>query len=550
MKFSSWSSWTSKLPKPERYLVIAFAAGIIISFGILAGNSFIANTSAAPAFGGAISAGFIGNPHYLNPVLAPANEVDRALVKILYPSLMRYSSEGKLLPYLAERFAIGEDGKVYDFFLKKKSLWDDGKPITAYDVAFTIKIIQDPNIRSPLSRVWEGVKVEAVSDTTVRFTLQEPYAFFLQNTTIEILPQHIWEKIDAENFPLSEYNKKPVGGGPYSFASFTKNDNTITSIDFKVNASFFGKPPYIQKFTARFYSQNEEAIRAYQQGEIDFLGVPFGSSSFVNSKNASDRLTIFFLPRYFAIFLNEKQNPALGKKSVREALLLAINRDEIISSLLNAQARKVYSPIPRVLDDYYTDDLPRYEFDREQAKELLSKAGFSDTKPLILELTAVQNELLAEVAQMIKQNWEEIGIKVSLRMIELSQLRDQVLQKRNYEGFLFGQALALEPDPFSLWHSSQSEYPGLNLASYKNPEVDKILEELRQNLDKGRQKELFKKFQTIVAKDLPALFLYSPYHLLLSRESIKGIISTPLSFPEDYLNQLPEWYMYTKRASK
>lgn len=548
MSIPYWN-WARGLPKPEYYLVIIFSIGLGVSFLALIFGIFIQKTAKAPAFGGNLTIGFAGTPHYLNPILAPANEVDRILVKILYPSLLRYDQNGKLIPYLAERFEIGDNGKVYDFFLKKGALWDDGKAITANDIAFTVKTIQDPKISSPLSRIWEGVKIEVMNDATVRFTLQEPYAFFLQNATLEILPQHIWKEVSAENFPLSEYNKKPVGAGPYSFSNFAKSDNAITSIDFETNKTFFGDPPYIQKIIARFYSQNEDLFTAYKQKEIDLFGLSF-SSELSRIKFAEPHITQFPLPRYFAIFLNEKKNPALAEKKVREALLRAIDRNTIISSLLNNRARKVHSPIPPVLSEYYENDLPDYEFDGAKAENLLRQAGISEKKHLAVELTIINNNSLMEIGRAVKANWEKIGVSVTLRTVELSQLRDQVLQKRSFEAFLFGQALALQPDPFSLWHSSQSEYPGLNLSSYKNPDVDAVLEKLRKNLDKDAQKELFKKFQSMVAKDIPVLFLYSPDYLVISNSSVKGIASMPLSSPEDYISQLPNWYVYTKRASK
>ena len=549
MKFSLLS-WLKKLPKPERYLVLAFSIALLVSFIALLLDAFVQGTIQAPAFGGSIRGGFIGTPHYINPVFAPANEIDRALVKLLYPSLLRYTQEGKFEPYLAKHFAIGDQGKVYDFFLQEGAVWDDGKPVNAHDVVFTIKTIQDPKISSPIGRLWEGVKVEALDDLTIRFTLPEPYAFFLQNVTTEILPRHIWSQISPENFALSEYNKKPVGAGPYSFVNFTKSDSEITAISFKANPSFFGKPPYIPKLTIRFYLNTEGLFKAYQKGEIDFSPLPMGSSFPPEITNEAGTITAFPLPRYFALFLNEKSNPALAKKAVREALLVAIDRDTLISSVLNNQAQKVYSPIPPILSEYYNPGLSRYDFDLERAKDLLQTSNFSEKKPLKIELSVVSDDSLSKVGHMIAAYWKAAGIEVTIKTRQLSELRDQLLQERSYEIFLFGQALALQPDPFSLWHSSQGEYPGLNLTSYKNPELDKLLEELRQNFDASRQKELFGKFQEIIVRDLPALFLYSPYYLVFTNDSIKGVASRPLSLPEEYINQIPEWYIYTKRASK
>lgn len=538
------------LSKSEQYLILIFAAGLVVSFFWLVAGSFLQGTKKTPAFGGSVTVGMVGTPHSLNPVLAPANEVDKALVKLIYPSLLQYDREGNLAPSLAKDFAIGENGRVYEFSLREGVMWDDGIPLNAHDVVFTIKTIQDPKISSPLFRLWEGVNVEAVNETTVRFTLPDAYAFFLQNVTIGVLPRHIWEGVRAENFALSEKNKEPVGAGPYRLAAVEKSNGTITSIHFTSYQEFFGNTPFIPSLTVRFYATPSDLTEAFQKREVALLSIPFESFTPAVSSEKNAYLTSFPLPRYFAIFLNEKQNPAFGKKDVREALLVAIDRDAMLSSIFGGEAKKVVSPIPATLEKYHVKGLPTYEYNPRRASELLEKAEFSKEKPLKISFTSVRDDRLRQVAQAIAGYWESVGIEVTINTIELGRLRDEVLEGRTYEAFLFGQALALEPDPFSLWHSSQSEYPGLNLTSYKNPELDAILEELRQTFDEGRRKELFEKFQSTLVNDLPALFLYSPSHHVLADNTIQGIVQSPLSSPEDYLNQVSHWYIFTKRVSK
>lgn len=549
MKFVFWE-WLRALPKPERFLVIIFAAALVLSFLALLFNTYLQKTVEAPAFGGNVTVGFVGTPHYINPVIAPANDVDKALVKVVYPSLLRYNEEGKLIPWLAETYAIGDNGKIYEFFLRKGAQWDDGTPITAHDVVYTIHTIQDPKTTSPLARLWEGVKVQAIDDTTVRFTLPEPYAFFLQNVTGGILPRHIWETVSAENFALSEYNKQPIGAGPYRFTTFAKSDSTITSITFDANPDFFGPQPYIPRLEARFYSTPDALLKAYARKEVHVAGISAISLDPSMRLDGDSRKTPFSLPRYFAVFLNDAQNASLRKKEVREALLVGIDRHAIIASTLGDQGEVVDSPIPPVLSAYYASGTPSHPFDAKRAQELLTAGGFTPQKPLKIELTVVNDESLQNIAQMVVANWRAIGIDVTIKTIEIGQLRDEVLQRRSYQAFLFGQALALEPDPFSLWHSSQSEYPGLNLTSYKNRELDSILEELRKTFDEARKKELFAKFQSIISQDVPALFLYSPRYVVLSHATIRGIQSVPLSLPEDYLDYVGNWYIYTKRVSK
>lgn len=542
--------WFFALPKPERILLFIFAGTLAVSFIALLANSYLKQTNQAPAYGGSITIGFVGTPHYINPVIAPANEVDRALIKLVYPSLLHYDQKGALVPFLAERYAVGDNGKVYDVFLKKNAKWEDGQAMTAKDVVFTIKTIQDPKASSPLVRLWQGVGVEALDDYTLRFTLSEPYAFFLQNLTVGILPKHIWESIGEENFSLSEYNKKPVGGGPYRFSTFTKTESAITSIVFKSNATFFGRAAYIPKVTVRFYATPQDLFKAYQSGEVEVAGLSAGAFDPQPKPDTSRKVTPFMLPRYFAIFLNESVNPSLRKKEVRQALWHAINREALIVNVLGSQAQIVNSPIPSVLSKYASSSVVEYPFDIARAGQLLAANGFSLTKPLVIELTIIDDELLGRVAETVVSDWREAGIQATIRRVDINQLRDQVLQKRTYQTFLFGQALALEPDPFSLWHSSQVEYPGFNLSMYRNKTADSILEELRKTFDEQRKKELFAAFQATLTNDVSTIFLYSPYYLVFSPASLYGLEAVPVSLPEDYINGIGDWYIYTKRIVK
>jgi len=504
-------------------------------------------TSTAPAFGGNVTIGFVGSPHYINPVIAQANEVDRALIKLVYPSLLHYNSQGKLVSYLASRYAVGDQGKTYDVFLRKGVVWEDNQPLTAQDIVFTIKTIQDAKTSSPLARLWQGVKVQALDDASVRFTLPEPYAFFLENLTVGILPQHIWNNINAENFSLSDYNKTPVGAGPYRLSTFTKSESTITSITFKANETFFDRAPYVPKVTVRFYATPQELAKAYQEKEVQIMGISAGALSQAAATITHSNTTAFPLPRYFALFFNENQNPLLRKKEVRQALFESIDRQELVNKFFAGQARVIDSPIPWVLSRYHAPQLPVYAFNPAHAQQLLASAGVTPAKPLSIELSIVNDDSLERVAQAIVANWRSASIKATIRSVDINQLRDQLLQKRTYQAFLFGQALALEPDPFSLWHSSQSVYPGLNLSAYSNKTVDTALEQLRQTFDEQQRIQLFTTFQTQVMQDLPVLFLYSPYYLVFSQDTINGIIQAALSLPEDYLNGITDWYIYTNR---
>lgn len=540
--------WIKNLPLKERVAFYGFGSLLILSFGVLLIAGFVFRGKVIPVPGGGYTEGVIGSPHYINPVLSPSNEVDRALVKLIYPSLLTPASDGTLVPMLAQSVSVKDSGKTYEFALKTNALWEDGEPIRARDVVFTIKRIQDERTASPLNRLWSGVSVEAAGENVVRFTLPRPYAFFLQNATLGILPAHIWEKISAQDMGASPYNRTPVGGGPYTLKATQGSGGTVTGALLARNPSFFGKKPFIDFVMFRFYPDSDHLFQALQKKEVD--SIPITSLALYEKLTAESGITLhsFLLPRYFAVFLNAKENKALEQKNVRQALLLAIKKNTIISDVLKGQAQAVSSPISPALKNYYRPELAHDTYDPKRARLLLSAAGFGKT-PLHIELVVIDNDALLAVANRVVEDWKAVGVDATLRDVTLESVRNEILQKRSYQAFLFGQALALEPDPFSLWHSSQQAYPGFNLSSYSNDKLDKLLEELRETFDKGKQRELFANFQKTMENDLPALFLYSPYQIFAMRSTIQGVTPGVLSLPEDRFNQIAQWYVATKREN-
>ena len=417
-------------------------------------------------------------------------------------------------------------------------------------MVFTIKSIKDPTISSPLFRIWDGVKIEVIDDKTVRFNLESPYAFFLQNATLGIMPSHIWENISPNSFALSEYNLKPIGAGPYKFKSLRQDENNnIININLEANSNFFKKIPFIEKISFKFYKSQKEAIKGLKNKEINGLDSfpPYEINSIKLSKY---NVYNFNLPRYFALFINSNKNTDLKNKIVREALARSIDKEELIKEILNDKAETIESPIPKSLIKYYVSDITKYDYDVDRAKKILSENGFNKDNPLKIVLTTINDPLLNQISEKIKDFWVKAGIKTEIKLIELSRLREDIIRDRDYEIFLFGQALQLQADPFSLWHSSQRSYPGLNLTDYANKGIDNILTKLRETFDIKTQKELFKEFQQIISKDIPAIFLFSPYNTFIIDNKIKNIQTGTISLPEERLNQITNWYINTERKSK
>jgi len=565
-----WIQLPKILPARERWLTHGLILVIIVSFCLLINNYYISHSEVQPEMGGEYKEGILGQPHYINPVLSQTNDADRDLVQLIYSSLFKYDGQNNLVPDLAESYTIEDDGLTYYISLKKNVLWHDGEPLTANDIIFTIKTIQNPEYKSPLKNIWQNVEIEKVDDFVVRFRIKSVYAPFLHNLTFGILPKHLWAGIPAVNFPLAEYNLKPIGSGPYQFKKISKDKNgKIESIELVRNEDFYlltaeGQPqgPFIEKIILRFYNNEENLIEAYRKRKIDGL-VSISTANLSELKNSFNLYQIK-LPIYYAIFFNQTKSKPLTDETVRSALAYATNKQEIIDQVLAGKGAIVDSPLlPDCLG--YTAETKIYDFALEHARNTLEAAGWTDQdedgireKEIKDELTRLEITLIAsdwpeikQTAELIKEQWEKIGAQINLEIIDSIALQEDYLRPREYEALLFGEVLGADPDPFAFWHSAHRKDPGLNLALYQNKEVDKLLEEARQTLDQEERVAKYVEFQKLVVEDLPAIFLFSPDYLYPVNKKVKGISSIEkLPTHSQRFSQIENWYIKINRIWK
>jgi len=372
---SQWKQFFKVLDKKEKYFF--FSALALFSFSVifLVINLYFENTEIVPKRGGHYTEGVIGQPRLINPIFAPANDTDRDLSELIFSGLLKYDHQGKLTPDLAESYQISEEGKIFEFNLKEDLFWQDGKPLTANDVIFTVKTIQNPDYKSPLRPSWLGVEAEKISETKIRFTLKNPSAIFLENATLKILPKHIWQDINPNNFPLSAFNLKPVGSGPYKIKKISQDkDGKITSL-ILVKNPYSLKEPNLNKITFKFFETESNLMKAAQNKDIEgfSLADSANAAKFTDYANYS-----FSLPRYFAVFLNPEKQKIFADQKIIQALNYGTDKNIIIEQILSGKGKVVDSP---VLPDIYGFNPPQkiYQFDISAAKDLLEKAGFQET---------------------------------------------------------------------------------------------------------------------------------------------------------------------------
>lgn len=352
-------------------LLVTLVSGFFL-FLRIAGWEFVR----VPKSGGTYIEAIVGSPSLVNPLFAVANPTDLDLTRLVYAGILRKDADGNIVPDLAERFTVSPDQKTYTIRLKQNARWHDGENVTADDVLFTIERIQNPEMKSPLAQSFRGVTVTKVDDATVQITLKEAFAPFIETLTTGIIPEHLWRDVPMATAQLAEYNLKPIGAGPFRFASFEKDKKgAIQSYTLERFSAYHGKVPYMQSMTFQFYPTVNEAIEALGTGAVD--GMHLIPKQFKEKIPAGNYHTVnLSFPQYTAVFFNQEKNSALKEKRVRQALGNAIDRERIVREALGGEATMIASPILPGSVGFIPNSAPPM-FDRKKAETLLHDAGWN-----------------------------------------------------------------------------------------------------------------------------------------------------------------------------
>lgn len=546
-------------PGERLFLYILSSVLAISAISLLVGVNKAVSV-VVPARGGSLTEGIVGPPRFINPIL-DISQADEDLTQLVYSGLTRVLPDGSIIPDLAEKFSISEDGTTYTFTLRKTAVFHDGTRITPADVLFTVQSAQNPEIKSPRRADWEGVSASSPDDQTIVFKLQHAYAPFIENTTLGILPKHLWGSISAEEFPFSSLNTHPVGSGPYKiYSSQTDSTGVAESYTLSSFKQFALHAPYLSKITFLFYQNEESLIKAYNYGSIDSLaGIsPGGLSSLKRSDSSVMHMP---LPRVFGVFFNQGRAPVLADTAVRAALDAAIDKQALVNSILLGYGATLNGPIPPgVLETRpslssanATTSASLYA---QKARDTLSKGGWTydaETRAwkkkkqlLSISLATADAPELADTANKVAEFWRAAGVQVNVRVYPISELNTNVIRPRSYDAILFGEVVGRTLDLFAFWHSSQRNDPGLNLAMYANSKVDTILANARAMTDRKAREASYAPFVSAIAKDQPAIFLYSPEFIYVVPKALQGVALGALTTPSERFQNVMNWYAETE----
>ncbi|MGA2417829.1 MAG: ABC transporter substrate-binding protein [Candidatus Staskawiczbacteria bacterium] len=389
--FSQWKQLFKILKGTERIFFLVLVVLVFSSAAYLAVDFYINNTKVAPGYGGTYTEGVVGQPRFINPIYGETDDIDRTLIDLVYSGLMTYDKDGKIVNDLVKSYQVSDDGKTYTFLLKDDLFWQDGMPLTADDVIYTIKTIQNSDYKSPQRANWLDVDVQKISDKSFAFSLNAPYNSFLENCTVKIIPSHIWKNVLPENAALSSYNLQPIGSGPYTILSVNQaNTGFIKSLGLMANQKYYNKLPYISNIYFQFFSNKDDLIKAANQKTIDGFSVTDLDDNQASAEkevrqgwNANEKFDVysFSMPRYFAVFFNTDPSKILSDSNITQALNYAVNKPELVQKIEDSFKEKVSVVDSPILPDYFGYSAPTitYDFNTDAANKLLDKSGYKDS---------------------------------------------------------------------------------------------------------------------------------------------------------------------------
>ncbi len=547
--------------KKEKIRLLVFIIVFVLSSGTLLWKYIDDNSVVVPSLGGRLTEGVIGVPKFINPLLA-VTDADRDIGALVYSGLLRVGPDGQYVPDIADSYEISADGLSYTFKIRKNATWQDGQPITSDDIEFTINKAKDPGIKSPKRAGFEGVLVEKIDDKTIKFTLKQRYSSFLENILIGILPKHIWKNVDSDAFSYNESNLSPIGSGPYKISKIQikgGGGGVPEYYDLVPFRNFALGEPKVANIRIRFYQNEEALLSAFSGGEIEAMNsVP--AENVLKLEQNGKTILHTVLPRVFAVFLNQGRSKALKDASARQALSISLNKQEIVNKVLFGYGTKLDGPIPGVESSNNATSTVNID----QAKSVLKKGGWKfNTKKaqwekgtgknlIVLSFTISTADVpeLKQAAQLIQADWQNLGAKVTLQTYDISDLNQKVIRPRQYDALFFGEVVGRDPDLFSFWHSSQRNDPGSNISMYANSKVDKILETARGEIDREKKIQDYADMQREVAKDNPAIFVYSPYFTYAVPKKIQSLELPTINVPSDRFFDIHNWYITTTKVWK
>ncbi|MDD3474590.1 MAG: ABC transporter substrate-binding protein [Candidatus Dojkabacteria bacterium] len=491
--------------------------------------------------------GRVGAISTFNPLFSNQNDIDKAIQELVFEKFVYIDSKENILPGIATKWSVSDNGKVYTFDISLDHIWSDGESLAIDDILFTFETAISLSTEEGYDTVGSGlidVDIEIIDSDTIQFTLPQTNAIFPELASVYIVPKHILEDISLKDMPFDIFARNPIGSGPYRISKSEPN------IVYLQASEYFNPEPNISNLIFRVYSDISSLESAFRNDLLDAVVLPDNyTADFVNeySSYVVDRIDLPYRERL--LFFNLRKEK-FQSESLRLGINYLIDKEKLLEES-GISGDVLYGPIYEGSWAYSSSiDYPKY--DPEKAEEALEEAGYTrnesngyfeteDGKLLTFTISYLDNESNQKLLETLSTILADEGVIVNLEPLTYSQLTQEILATRNFELLMYEIELTVDPDQYNLWHSLQKEYPNLNLSGYEFSRVDILLEEGRKTIDREDRKEDYALIQKYLIQDMPVVFLYRPSYLYVVKDDISGIDIENIVRVEDIYRNIYEW---------
>lgn len=451
------------------------------------------------------------------PGLDPRTETDVysfERVNVIMEPLVVFNVNMELEPRLAKSWSFSDDNMVITFYLRDDVLWHDGEPFTAHDVKYTYRWILNPDHGAPNASLYADIDyMEIEDDYTIHFNLKQSNVFLINNIArMNIVPQHDGERAD--------FRRSPIGTGPYMFEHWVRDDR----LELKAFDDYWGGQPIVPNVIFRAIPENATRLLAFEAGEIDMYRGGMVTRDLPRIEANPD----FVLHRshdvgYNYVGFNTLVEP-LDNKLVRQAIAHIINREAIVERIYHGVGYPGVSPVPAALP-WYNDDVPRYHYNPERARELLDEAGFANEE-ISLRLFVWEATDMMRIAEILQHEAAQIGIKMDINVEEWGAYLSRVTGTDDYDVFLLGWSGQLDPDRamYRQFHTDGT----FNMVNFSNERLDYLLEKgLTVPPDTQESIDIYREAQYIIVENSVYGFINYREELALSHANIEGMQAHP-----------------------
>ncbi|MDY0190490.1 MAG: peptide-binding protein [Desulfuromonas sp.] len=503
-------------------------------------------TAQTPQFGDTLIMGTIGDASNLLPMLSTDSSSSEVSSQI-YNGLVRYDKDLNFEGDLAQSWEISADGLEIVFHLRHDVKWHDGAPFTSADVLFTYQLLIDPQTPTAYSERYKQVTQAAAPDAyTFKVRYAKPLASALISWAMAIHPQHL---LAGKAIAESALARAPIGTGSYCFVEWLPGEKIVL----ERNEDYFEGAPYIKRIVYRIIPDLTTMFLELQSGGLDYMGLtPLQYARQTTAPAFTRRFNRFRYPAFAYTYLGYNlHRPLFQDKTVRQALSYAINKKELVDGVLMGLGQPANGPY-KPGSWPYNPNVNSYPYNHEKAMQMLSAAGWVDTdgdgirdkdgKPFEFTIVTNQgNDQRIKSAEIIQRRFQQVGVKVKIRVIEWASLLKEFIHPGNFDATLMGWTVPIDPDGYNVWHSSKIGKGQLNFIGYKNARVDELLEQGRRTLDQQQRKIIYDEFQQILAEDQPYTFLFVPDSLPVVAKRFRGIKEAPSGIMHNFIR----WYVPT-----